>query len=128
MRYLTLDEIVELHQRLILQSGGSSGLREIGALESAIAQPRMTFDGEELYATIIEKAVALGFSIVNNHPFVDGNKRAGHAAMEVFLVLNGYEIDASTDEQEKVIFAIASGKLKRDDLIDWLRSHLIMRR
>lgn len=64
-------------------------------LESALIQPRMTFGGEELYPTIIEKASALGYSIIKNHPFIDGNKRAGHAAMEVFLVLNGFEISAS---------------------------------
>jgi len=128
MRYLTLNEVVELHRRLIHQFGGSSGMRDMGALESAIAQPRMTFGGEDLYPTVIEKAVALGFSIVNNHPFVDGNKRAGHAAMEVFLVLNGYEISASADEQESIVLKVASGKLGRDEFTDWLRLHLVERR
>jgi death-on-curing protein len=98
MRYLTLGEVLELYHRIIRQSGGSQGIRDLGALESALAQPRMTFGNQELYPTVVEKASALGFSLIKNHPFVDGNKRTGHAAMETFLVLNGFEIDASVDE------------------------------
>jgi death-on-curing protein len=108
------------------QSGGSVGVRDLGALESALAQPRMTFGGE-LYPTIAEKAAALGFSLIMNHPFVDGNKRAGHAAMETFLVLNGYEIEAAVDEQERIILQVASGELGRDEFTDWLRGHLVSR-
>lgn len=125
MRYLTLNEVVELHDYHIQQSGGSSGIRDKGALESAIAQPRVTFDGKELYPTLVEKAVALGFSLIQNHAFVDGNKRVGHAAMETFLVLNGYEIDASIDEQENIILQVASSKLGRKELEKWLKSQLI---
>ncbi|MFZ1396315.1 MAG: Fic family protein, partial [Candidatus Promineifilaceae bacterium] len=78
MRFLTLNELLTLHKRILAQSGGSAGIRAIGGLESALAQPRMTFDGQELYPTLAEKAAALGFSIIQNHPFVDGNKRTGH--------------------------------------------------
>jgi death on curing protein len=99
----------------------------MGALESAIAQPLMTFGGEELYPTIIEKASALWFSIVMNHPFVDGNKRAGHAAMETFMVLNRLEIKAVVDEQERVILALAAGELDRDAFTDWLRKSVAHR-
>ena len=109
MRYLTLIEVLELHRRIIEQSGGALGVRDFGLLESAIAQPRMTFGGEELYSSLTEKSAALGFSIIMNHPFVDGNKRTGHAAVETLLVLNGMEISASVDEQERVMLAIASG-------------------
>lgn len=84
----------------------------------------MTFDGQDLYPTIIEKASALGFSLINNHPFIDGNKRIGQAAMETFLVLNDYEIDAPVDEQERIILQVASGKMKREAFTDWLRVHL----
>jgi death-on-curing protein len=125
MRYLTLNEVLELHRELVRKFGGSRVIRDMGALESAIAQPRMTFGGKELYPTIVEKAVALGYSIVKNHPFVDGNKRAGHAAVEVFLVLNGHEIKASTDEQEQVILRIASGELSREEFKGWLKLHLV---
>jgi death on curing protein len=121
IRYLTLAEVIELHRAILEQVAGSGGIRDLGALESAIAQPRMTFGGEELYPTIIEKASALGFSIVMNHPFVDGNKRAGHAAMETFLVLNRLEIKAAVDEQERVILALAAGELERDAFTKWLQ-------
>jgi death on curing protein len=103
IRYLSLLEVLSLHCQIINQSGGASGVRDLGALESAVAQPLMTFGGEDLYPTIVDKAAALGFSLVMNHPFVDGNKRIGHAAMETFLVLNRLEINASVDEQERVI-------------------------
>ena len=92
MRYLSLLEVLELHEMIISSSGGSYGIRDIKALESAINQPRITFDQTDLYPDIISKASALCFSLVMNHPFADGNKRVGHAAMETFLILNGYEI------------------------------------
>lgn len=103
------------------------GVRDFGALESAVAQPQMTFGGKELYPTIIEKASALGFSLIMNHPFLDGNKRVGHASMEIQLLLNGYEISASIDEQEKIILQLASGELGRDEFSEWLRLHTVAR-
>jgi death on curing protein len=121
IRYLQLLEVLDLHHQIIQQSGGSVGIRDLGALESAIAQPRMTFGGEDLYPTIVDKASALGFSIVMNHPFIDGNKRTGHAGMETFLVLNELEINASTDEQERFFLALASGELDRDAFTKWLQ-------
>ena len=123
MRYLSLVEVLELHRQIIEQSGGAIGIRELGGLESAMAQPRMTFGGEDLYPTVFDKAVALGFSIIMNHPFIDGNKRTGHAAMETFLLLNGMEINASIDEQEQIILEVTSGKLGRDAFVEWLRLH-----
>ena len=109
--------------RLLAQSGGASGIRDLGLLESALSQPKATFDGTDLHPTVLEKAAALGFALVANHAFVDGNKRIGHAAMEVFLVLNGVEIDASTDEQERLMIDVAAGQRPRDELADWLRLH-----
>ena len=111
MRYLSLQEILSLHTLLIAQSGGSADLRDRGALESAVAQPEASFGGEELYPDLGSKAAALGHSLIQNHPFVDGNKRIGHAAMEVFLLLNSHEINASVDGQEKFIIEVASGKV-----------------
>jgi len=124
MRYLTLIEVLNLHRQIIEQSGGALGVRDLGALESALAQPRMTFGGEDLYPTLVDKAAAVGFSIIMNHPFVDGNKRTGHAAMETFLVLNGMEISASVDEQEQVILALASGNSGRESFVEWLKQHI----
>lgn len=124
IRYLTLVEVLNLHRQVIEQSRGALGLRDLAALQSALAQPRMTFGGEDLYPTLADKAAALGFSIIMNHPFVDGNKRTGHAAMETFLVLNGIEISASVDEQEQVILALASGNSGRESFVEWLKQHI----
>ena len=120
MRYLTLAEVVELHQRILVTSGGASGIRDLGLLESALAQPKATFGGADLHPTLIDKAAALGFSLVANHPFLDGNKRIGHAAMETFLILNGYEIEASVDDQERVMLDVAAGTIDRARLAEWL--------
>jgi death-on-curing protein len=124
MRYLTLNEVLDLHRRTIEQSGGAERVRELGGVESAVAQPQMTFGGEELYPTIESKATALCFSLVMNHPFVDGNKRIGHAAMETFLVLNGCELVANVDDAEKVILMLAAGDLTREELLEWVGSNL----
>jgi len=127
MRYLSLQEVFSLHSLIIAQSGGSSGLRDRGALESAVAQPEASFGGEELYPDLASKAAALGHSLIQNHPFVDGNKRIGHAAMEVFLLLNGYEIDSSVAEQEMMIINVASGKVSRIELSEWLSTHMVVK-
>ena len=124
MRYLSISEVFELHDRVISSSGGSRGIRDINALESAINQPRQTFDQKDLYPDIVTKAAALCFSLVMNHPFVDGNKRVGHAAMETFLILNDYEILASVDEQESVMLSLAAGKMSRTSFLEWLNNHI----
>lgn len=86
-RYLSISELLTIYQRVMQQSGGLAGVRNAAALEAAVAQPRATFDGADLYPSIADKAVALAFSLIQNHPFLDGNKRIGHAAMEIFLWL-----------------------------------------
>jgi death-on-curing protein len=124
VRYLTVGEVLEIYRRVMQQSGGLVGIRDLGGLESAIAQPRMTFGGLELYPTLIEKAAALGFSLIQNHPFLDGNKRTGHASMEVFLVLNGHQIRASVEEQVEIILQVAEGMVSRERFAEWLDSHI----
>jgi death-on-curing protein len=124
MRYLTLAEVVELHELVLAATGGAAGVRDLGGLESALAQPKATFDGRDLHQTLVEKAAALGFSLVQNHPFVDGNKRTAHAAMETFLVLNGSEIAASVNEQERLMTEVATGRVQREQLVGWLRDHV----
>ncbi|BAZ42723.1 putative death on curing protein [Calothrix sp. NIES-4101] len=124
IRYLTLDEVMSLHSRILKQSGGTEGVRDLGSLESALVQPEMTFGGQDLYPTLIDKAAALGFSLVMNHPFVDGNKRTGHAAMETFLVMNNLEIFARVEEQELVILSLAAGSLDRKEFTTWLESRV----
>lgn len=123
-RYLTLGEVIELHLLVLGTTGGTPRIRDLAALESAIAQPKATFGGTDLYPTLVDKAAALCFSLVRDHPFIDGNKRTGHAAMETFLVLNGAEIDAAVDEQERLMLDLAAGRTIRSDLTDWLRQHV----
>ena len=127
IRYLTLLEVLELHRLALEQTGGLEGVHDRAALDSTLAQPRMTFGGQELYPSLAEKAAALGFSLVCNHPFLDGNKRVGHAAMETFLVLNGWELVAGVDEQEQVILRLAAGSSRREEFTAWVRSHLRQR-
>lgn len=122
IRYLTLDQVIRLHDQIIEQSGGTPGIRDLGLLESAVAQPRMSYGGQDLYPTLIEKATALGFSLVMNHAFVDGNKRIGYSGMETFLVINKMEIVASVDEQEATILALTAGSLDREGFTQWLKS------
>jgi len=124
-RYLTLAEVLELHQTVLERWGGAGGIRDINALESALAQPRQSFGGQDLYPDLATKSAALCFSLVLNHPFVDGNKRVGHAAMEVFLLLNGHELRATVDEQEQLMLQLAAGQLKRDALAEWVKQRLV---
>jgi death-on-curing protein len=124
MRYLTLSEVLNLYSEIMERSGGAVGIRDMGALESALAQPHMTFGGQDLYPTLAEKAGALGYSLIMNHPFVDGNKRTGHAAVEVFLLLNGFEIRAAVEEQEQLILRMAAGETARTEFSAWLRAHI----
>ena len=127
MRYLTLGEVVALHRAVIDSTGGATGLRDLAALESAVAQPRATFDGLDLHTTVTGKAAALAYSLALNHPFIDGNKRVAHAAMEVFLVLNGLDLHADVDEQETVFLELAAGKSSRRELEAWLEQHVAPR-
>ena len=125
MRYLSLGEVLELHRLVVEQAGGAAGLRDLGALESAVAQPRATFGGADLYPTLAAKAAALGYSLALNHAFVDGNKRVAHAALETFLVLNAYELAAGVDEGERTMLALAAGELSREQFAAWVERHLV---
>jgi death-on-curing protein len=120
VRYLGLSEVLRLHADLVATSGGATGVRDLGRVQAALAQPMATFGGEDLYPAIADKAAALGFALVQGHAFIDGNKRIGHAAMEVFLVLNGLELVESVDEQERAILAVASGKMSREAFTEWV--------
>ena len=125
MQWLMLENILALHEKVVEQTGGATGVRDQAGLESAHAQPQATFGGELLHAGLCEQAASLGFSLIGNHPFVDGNKRIGHAAMNVFLVLHGYDIDADVDEQEEVILGVAAGEWTRERFTEWLRDELV---
>jgi len=124
MRYLSVGELLELYRRVIEATGGGFGVRDLGSLLSSLAQPRMTFGDSDLYPSLPEKAAALGFSIVMNHPFLDGNKRTAHAAMELFLRLNSHELVAPVDEEETILLGLAAGTLPREEFTTWIVSHI----
>lgn len=121
---IDLDELLDLHRMMIDAIGGSHGVRDLGAAESSLAQPFMTFGGEDLYPTLAEKAATLGFSLISNHPFIDGNKRVGHAAMQSFLRLNRHDLLGGIDEQERVILAVAASEMGREEFTEWVRAHV----
>jgi death-on-curing protein len=122
--YLSVEQVLALHQALVEQFGGASGLRDLGALESAVARPAMTFGGDDLYGDLAAKAAALMHSLVLNHPFVDGNKRVGIAAAELFLEGNASTLEESDDELERVTLAVAEGKVAAEALAIWFRQRL----
>ena len=124
MRYLTLAEVLRIHEGVLAQTGGLFGIRDLGALQSALSQPKASAGGMDAYPSLVEKAAALCYSLRSNHPFADGNKRVAHAAMEVFLILNGREIRASVEEQEQLMLGVASGSRSREQLTAWLEAHL----
>ena len=119
--YLSVEQLLRLHQLQIKTFGGSAGLRDSGGLESAVARPQMTFGGEDLYPDLASKAAALMHSLVMNHPFIDGNKRVGSVAMELFLSANAHDLDASDDEVIDVTLAVARGEVSAEALAIWSR-------
>ena len=127
MRYLSLHTLLDLHALILQTSGGHPGVLHPHALSAALQQIRLDFEGRELYPTLVEKAAALGFFIILNHPFMDGNKRVGHALMETLLILNGYEIRAEVGEQEQIILSVAAGKTDLNAFAHWLRNHCAAR-
>jgi death on curing protein len=124
VRYLTLREVLDLHQRIMAASGGRQSLAALSYLESAIALPRQTFGGADLYPDLADKAAILGFALIQGHPFLDGNKRAGHAAVEAFLMLNGFELKASVNEAERAVLMVANSSWSHDDFLAWVRLHV----
>lgn len=122
--YLSVEQIEEIHALQIERFGGSAGLRDHRALESAVARPAMTFGGDDLYADVSSKAAALMHSLVMNHPFVDGNKRVGIAAAELFIQINGFRLEAWDRELEDLTLSTARGELDAERLAIWFRQRL----
>lgn len=125
--YLSVGQLLRLHELQIERFGGSRGLRDRGALESAAARPAMTFGGEDLYPDLAAKAAALMHSLVLNHAFVDGNKRVGAAAAELLLTVNHFRMDASDEELERITLALASGEVDIEPLTIWFRQRISRR-
>ncbi len=120
---ISTDEVEQIHRVLVEKFGGVPGLRDRTGLESALARPFQTFDNNELYPSILGKAAALIESILTNHPFIDGNKRVSYTVLRLFLIQHGIDITASADDKYEFIINIASGTLKYDEILNWLKSN-----
>ena len=125
MNYLTPEQVLFIHSRLVTETGGSHGLRDLALLESAVARPRATFDSKELYPDLFTKAAALMDSLINNHPFLDGNKRTGITATGLFFRINGWKLTASLEELVACTMRVAVEGLEIDELANWLRAKTI---
>ena len=118
--YLTIDEVLRIHQRLIEAFGGAPGVRDLGLIESALLRPQTGY-----YADLVEEAAALWESLAMNHGFVDGNKRVAYACVELFLQINGADVTASNDEAERFIYGhLEAGTFRKDEIEAWLRRHI----
>lgn len=120
---LSKEQVIKIHSMLIEQTGGSNGIRDEGLLDSALNAPFQTFDGEYIYKTIIATAAKLGYFLVRNHPFIDGNKRTGILVMITFLEINGLEITCSDEELIILGLGLADGEINDKDLLNWLIDH-----
>lgn len=125
MRYLSMDEVLAIHDRAIREYGGSPELADLGRLEAALAAPRQTMFGEELYPDIFSKAAILFYLLIKNHPFVDGNKRTAFLALMRFLNINGYTLDATNDELYRFTVDVASSFLRKEEVESWIRDKAI---
>ena len=123
MNYLSAEQILFIHARLIDETGGSHGLRDMDGLLAAVGRPRSSFEGKDLYPDLFSKAAALFESIVQNHPFVDGNKRTGAVAASLFLQRNGYELTATSDDLVDIAMGIAQSQFTVEQIASWLRGH-----
>ncbi len=117
------EKVLLLHRLITEETGGDPNVRDIKLLDSALESAFQTFDGTELYPTKEEKGARLGFALISNHAFVDGNKRIGMYVLLTFLEINGMKIRPTNDEVARVGLAVASGEMKYDDLLEWVRSY-----
>ena len=124
MIWISAEDVILIHSRVIEGSGGLDGLRDRDGLEAAVSAPMQTFDGTELYPTDIEKIARLGFGLASNHAFVDGNKRIGAMMTQLLLKWNGYDLTLRSGELADMFIAIADGTAKEKDLLDWIHRHL----
>ena len=124
MIWISAEDVILIHSRVIEGSGGLDGLRDRDGLEAAVSAPMQTFDGKELYPTDLEKIARLGFGLASNHAFVDGNKRIGAMMTQLLLKWNGYDLTLRSGELADMFIAIADGTAKEKDLLDWISKHL----
>ncbi|HEM3696479.1 TPA: type II toxin-antitoxin system death-on-curing family toxin [Streptococcus suis] len=123
MKILTVEQVIELHTRLIQSTGGLDGVRDVGLIESSLSSAFSTYFGVEKYPSIEEKAARLCYSLVNNHAFIDGNKRIGVFVMIIFLELNGILLNQTDDEVVNLGLGVASSELDYDAILEYIRNH-----
>ena len=123
MKTFTKHQILLLHEHLIRETGGSHGIRDEGMLESALSAPFQEFQSFSPYPTLWQKAARLGYGVIMNHPFVDGNKRSGVRAMLTLLLLNGIELEYTQQELSEIILHVAAGESGYEDLLAWILKH-----
>lgn len=123
MKTLSKNQVTALHSALIREFGGIDGIQDEGLLESALAAPFQTFGGEPVYPSLQAKAAQLGFGLIRNHPFVDGNKRIGAHTMLVFLAVNGIELRYEQQELIDIVLSVAAGQIDRQGLLQWILDH-----
>ncbi len=119
------EKVLLLHQLIIAETGGSAELRDIGLLDSALEGIFQTFGGEELYPTKEEKGARLGYTLISNHAFVDGNKRIGMYVMLTFLEVNGIHMGCTNEDVIEAGLGVASGKMSYEELLAWVRMHRV---
>jgi len=123
VKYLSAEQVLFIHSRLIDTTGGAHGVRDIGLLLSAVNRPKATFEGKDLYNDVFHKAAALMESLTNNHPFVDGNKRTAITSAALFFRSNGYHINTSQKKLEKITLQLATSKATFEDTVEWFKKH-----
>ncbi len=120
---ISVIDALAIHEQVLKHSGGGTGIRDIGTLESALSRPFQTFGGVDLYPDILQKAAALMESLIVNHPFIDGNKRTGFTMGNIFLMEHGVEIEGDDIVIYEAIVAIASGEMHFDEILAWLKQN-----
>lgn len=123
MKRISKEQVIKIHSMLINQTGGTDGIRDEGLLESALNAPFQTFDGEYIYKTIKAKAAKLGYFLIKNHPFIDGNKRIGILVMMTFLEVNGIEVICTDEGLIALGLGLADGSINDNDLLNWIISN-----
>lgn len=119
----SIEKVKLLHQLIVEETGGSIGIRDEGLLDSAIEGIYQTFDGKELYPSKEEKGARLGYSLISNHSFLDGNKRIGMYVMLTFLEVNGIKLECTNEEVAETGLSVASGEMNYEDLLTWVEDH-----
>ena len=124
MIWITTDDVIQIHSRVIQRSGGMDGLRDRASLEAAVSAPMQSFGGQDLYPTTVEKIARLGYGLASNHAFVDGNKRIGAMMTQLLLRWNGFQMSLRSGELADMFIAIADGSAGESDLLAWIQRHL----